>query len=1095
MNIQKKNKTVFKAIIAVFIVAVFIIPSSAFDIESKEYNNIENKVKRIDFDLQVYLGSCYWSVMNEELIFIASAVGGSGNYQFKWDFGDGANTDWLDENGVDCYMITHIYNLPAEVDYKEYWVNVSVKDTESNNKSYCEEPVEIIRYELWATITGQEQEQTGYEYEVTLQFDGSKGPYDYSIDWGDGSVLVNVYDVWQWQDIAHIYNNPGVYTITAYVEDDLNCHQQVVATYEVEIIPSEIGSVYLDVPFCYQLEGEEIIFTASAVGGSGIYSFKWDFGDGSSTDWIDSNSVEHVYTLPQLENNLQYTVTVYVKNRYEEPPLNPQSDSASILIIKEALWGTLDGPGSAEINTYLEFQIDFGGGIAPYKYHVNWGDNTEDIHSNWINQAQTVTLSHIYSERAIYTITLVIEDTISCSENEIITKQIEIYDESIINIRTGQPYGTIQAAVDDAINGDTITVASGVYSGPYYQEYINIDKRIDLIGECPENTIIDGRNIGTVINIEDTNNVKITGFTIKNASGEYSAGIRICSESSNNIFQNNIIKNCSHGLLIWGDNNDIFDNTIISNGAGLKIETSDENNIYSNVIKNNGRGIGFYSTYYGSSNNNIFKNTIEGNSIGISSGWSNSGGHSNRFYNNNFLFGSGSSPQEHFNNNDPDDVLLDNGYLNGGNYWEEYSDLDLFSGENQDQIGSDGIIDSPYNLPIQNLYDNYPLVHPYGSIKNIDTQEIFFTIRKAITDSDTNHGNTILVKDGVYTESNIYDGSLNINKAITLQGNDKTTTIIDGCLYDGDVIKITSNDVTITGFTIQNSGYRNPLNDGIYLHGSTGVTINNNILRQNGQGIMVKECGGNLIENNILEDNGLSLSFANNNIIQSNFLEGQGIELYSAFENEILNNYATNSDNAISIIGSFSTNCYENTISENTLQYNNKGIYLYKINWGGGNIFSQNTIKNNDYGIYSRLSEDNKFYYNDFIQNNIYNAYEEESDNIWDDQVDTGNYWDDFETNPGYPNYYEIAGGDNHDNYPSTQPFSSRLCGDANGDDNINVSDAVFIINYVFIGGPAPDTLCVGDANGDGGVNVSDAVWIINYIFVGGPPPVEDCCD
>jgi hypothetical protein len=65
------------------------------------------------------------------------------------------------------------------------------------------------------------------------------------------------------------------------------------------------------------------------------------------------------------------------------------------------------------------------------------------------------------------------------------------------------------------------------------------------------------------------------------------------------------------------------------------------------------------------------------------------------------------------------------------------------------------------------------------------------------------------------------------------------------------------------------------------------------------------------------------------------------------------------------------------------------------------------------------------------------------------------------------------------------------ICGDANADSAVNVSDAVFIINYVFIGGGAPDPLASGDANCDGGVNVSDAVWVINYIFIEGPAPCD----
>ncbi len=68
------------------------------------------------------------------------------------------------------------------------------------------------------------------------------------------------------------------------------------------------------------------------------------------------------------------------------------------------------------------------------------------------------------------------------------------------------------------------------------------------------------------------------------------------------------------------------------------------------------------------------------------------------------------------------------------------------------------------------------------------------------------------------------------------------------------------------------------------------------------------------------------------------------------------------------------------------------------------------------------------------------------------------------------------------------------ICGDADGNESINVSDAVYIIAYIFKGGPAPDPLCVADADGNDTVNISDAVYLINYVFKGGPPPVETCC-
>jgi hypothetical protein len=71
-------------------------------------------------------------------------------------------------------------------------------------------------------------------------------------------------------------------------------------------------------------------------------------------------------------------------------------------------------------------------------------------------------------------------------------------------------------------------------------------------------------------------------------------------------------------------------------------------------------------------------------------------------------------------------------------------------------------------------------------------------------------------------------------------------------------------------------------------------------------------------------------------------------------------------------------------------------------------------------------------------------------------------------------------------------PLSFRY-GDANGDGNINISDAVRLIAYIFSGGAAPVPLLAGDANCNGAINISDAVYLISYIFSGGPSPCDPC--
>jgi hypothetical protein len=69
-------------------------------------------------------------------------------------------------------------------------------------------------------------------------------------------------------------------------------------------------------------------------------------------------------------------------------------------------------------------------------------------------------------------------------------------------------------------------------------------------------------------------------------------------------------------------------------------------------------------------------------------------------------------------------------------------------------------------------------------------------------------------------------------------------------------------------------------------------------------------------------------------------------------------------------------------------------------------------------------------------------------------------------------------------------PVNIRILrGDANGDDAIDLADAVYLVNYLFIGGPAPEPIEAGDANCSGGVDLADAVYIVNWLFIGGPPP------
>ena len=59
--------------------------------------------------------------------------------------------------------------------------------------------------------------------------------------------------------------------------------------------------------------------------------------------------------------------------------------------------------------------------------------------------------------------------------------------------------------------------------------------------------------------------------------------------------------------------------------------------------------------------------------------------------------------------------------------------------------------------------------------------------------------------------------------------------------------------------------------------------------------------------------------------------------------------------------------------------------------------------------------------------------------------------------------------------------------GDANDDGRIDMSDAIFTLNYLFLGGEAPPCLDAADSNDDGIVDISDPIYILNFLFLGSP--------
>ena len=63
--------------------------------------------------------------------------------------------------------------------------------------------------------------------------------------------------------------------------------------------------------------------------------------------------------------------------------------------------------------------------------------------------------------------------------------------------------------------------------------------------------------------------------------------------------------------------------------------------------------------------------------------------------------------------------------------------------------------------------------------------------------------------------------------------------------------------------------------------------------------------------------------------------------------------------------------------------------------------------------------------------------------------------------------------------------------GDADDNGIVNLTDAIFNLNYLFLGGAAPTCMDASDADNNGSLQLTDGIFILNYLFIGGAPPPD----
>jgi parallel beta-helix repeat protein len=268
-------------------------------------------------------------------------------------------------------------------------------------------------------------------------------------------------------------------------------------------------------------------------------------------------------------------------------------------------------------------------------------------------------------------------------------------------------FDSIQQAINNATEGDTIVV----YNGTYFENII-INKSLSIMGADREFTIIDGNSSGTVILIQPIStpfiaDITVSNFTIRNSGiGDYS-GIYLRNTVRINV-SHNLIDNNYYGVRLRNSvDNIVSHNTITNNEYGISFEVCIDNVVSSNVITSNFWGIFLlYSDENMISRNIISSNTVEGiNFIYCKSNTI----LENDLINNNpgiYLFNSGNNTIYRNNFDNPNQIETNETKRNywdnsrEGNYWSDYAGLD---------IDKDGIGNVPYNIDGNNV-DNHPLM-------------------------------------------------------------------------------------------------------------------------------------------------------------------------------------------------------------------------------------------------------------------------------------------------------------------------------------------------------------------------------------------------
>lgn len=184
-------------------------------------------------------------------------------------------------------------------------------------------------------------------------------------------------------------------------------------------------------------------------------------------------------------------------------------------------------------------------------------------------------------------------------------------------------------------------------------------------------------------------------------------GMRIERASNNSIAKNQLINNRYNGIFLYESSNNVIENNNITSREflqegpeGVYVYMSNGTILIGNTISYISFGVYIHNSY----NTTVINNNISESepSCGINVQRSNG----TLVYHNNFITSHACD--------DNNGTWWDGGYYKGGNYWSSWTSPDNLRGTYQNESGSDGIVDYPYNISSGTNKDRYPFVKPSG---------------------------------------------------------------------------------------------------------------------------------------------------------------------------------------------------------------------------------------------------------------------------------------------------------------------------------------------------------------------------------------------